>query len=70
MQHNHETEIMTELLKAEAAMWKATEKRLQDYLKKGSYLLERQKVQDSIMVYAEISDLIFKEIEQLQHCSL
>ena len=67
MQHNHETEIMIELLKEEAAMWKAKEKCLVDYLKKGTYLLDQQKVHDSIMVYAEMSVLIFKEIAQLQH---
>ena len=64
MQHNHETEFMIELLKAEAAMWKAKEKSLVDYLKKGTYLLDQQKVHDSIMVYAEMSVLIFKEIAQ------
>ena len=67
MQHNHEAEIMIELLKAEAAMWKAKEKRLVDYLKKDTYLLDQQKVHDCIMVYAEIYHLIFEEIARLQH---
>ena len=67
MQHNHESDIMIELLKAEAAMWKEKENRLKEYLKKGSFYFEESKVHDAIMVYAEIGDLIFKEIEQLQH---
>lgn len=65
MQHNHETEIMIELLKAEAAMWKEKEKRLKEYLKKVYFSFEECKVHDSIMVYAVLGDLIFEEIEQL-----
>ena len=67
MKHNHDGGSMIGLLKAEAAMWKAAEKRLQDYLKANVHLLDQQKVYDSIMVNAKMSDIIFREIEQLEH---